>query len=98
MSLLLPEGITSLYDLPYSIFEAVRLGLVFASWDELPKEERPPKSIWFDGPELKKHWKAVERMREQKYSGKGDGPSVDIRDQPIDGPSERNAAMDELYA
>jgi hypothetical protein len=96
MALLLPEGVTSLYDLPYSIFEAVRIGLVFTSWDELPKEEKPPKSIWFDSAELRKHWKAVERMREQKFSGKGDGS--DIRDQPIDGPTERNAMMDELYA
>lgn len=96
MSLLLPQGVTSLYDLPHSIFEAVRCGLVFTAWDELPNEERPPKSIWFDGSELKKHWKAVERMRNEKYGGKGDG--VDIRDQAIDGPTERNAAMDELYA
>lgn len=97
MTLLMPSGITMLHDLPYSMWEALRLALVFNSWAELPKEEQPPKSIWFDGKELKEHWKAVERMRKAKFSGKEDD-STDIRDKPIDGPTSRNAMMDELYA
>lgn len=94
MTLLMPTGITALTDLPYSVWEALRLALVFNSWVELPKDEQPPKSIWFDGKELKAWWKAVERRREAKFSGKGD--SGDIRDVPIDGPTERNAALDDL--
>lgn len=96
MTILLPFGVTSIVDLPYSVFESLRLALVFISYDELESEERPPKSIWFEPDELKKHWKAVERRRKQKWSAKPGDDDDDIRDQPIDGPWERNPAVDDL--
>jgi hypothetical protein len=80
--------------LPYTIFEAVALGLYWLSFEEIEAEFRPPKSIWFDGKKQKEWWKAVDRKRREKYGLKGDG---DIRDEPIDGPAERNAMMDELF-
>lgn len=64
------------------------LGLGFLSFDELPKDETPPRRIWLEGDLMKAHWAEVERARKAKYGGK---------DEAIDGPSERNAAMDDLY-
>lgn len=93
MTVLLPFGFTSIVDLPYSVHEALRLALVFISWDELESEERPRKAIWFEPDELAKHWKAVEERRKAKW---GTGSDGDIRDEPIDGPWERNAAADDL--
>jgi hypothetical protein len=75
------------------MFDALVIGLGFVSFDELPKDERPPKSIWLDGKERKRWFKAVEQIRKEKYGGGSDG---DIRDKPIDGPVSHNAAMDLL--
>lgn len=95
MSLLLPDGVKDLYDLPHTIFDAILLAMHWLDYEEVEVEYRPPKSIWFDGKELKAWWKAVERKRREKYGLKSGGD--DIRDEPIDGPSERNAMMDELF-
>jgi hypothetical protein len=84
-SLLLPDGIDHLADLPSQLFDAVRFALGFLSFDELPKDERPPRNIWMDGPELRKWFKAVERRREEKF-----GLSKDDMSDQIDGPVEEN--------
>lgn len=92
--MLFPPGIRRLYDLPYVIFDAIRYGLMFLGYEELPKDEQPPRSIWWDGDAMKKWWKAVERKRKAKYGGGDDG---DIGDVPIDGPVSENAAMKDLF-
>jgi hypothetical protein len=93
LSLLLPDGVHDIYDMPYPLFEAIRLALIFLNYEELPSEEQPPRSIWFENDEMRKHWKAVERMRKKKYGGAADD---DIGDEPIVGPVSENAAMKEL--
>lgn len=69
---LLPTGVAGLNDCPYTIFDAIRLGDMFLGWDELPKDERPPKRIWLDGEKLEEWFVMVNKRREEKYSGKGD--------------------------
>jgi hypothetical protein len=91
MSLLLPDGVESLHDLPYTIQEAVTMALFFLSFEELPSDETPPKSIWFNGKELKKWWKAVKRKRRQEA-----GLKDDDMDKDIDGPVEYNEAVKDL--
>lgn len=78
MSQLLPEGIDRLDDVPYTYWNALRLALGFLTFSELPKDERPPRSIWMDGDEMRKHWSAVERMRDERY-GTGDGGGDDVK-------------------
>lgn len=92
MSQLFPEGITKLDDLPYTHFDAILTGLQFLAFEELIKEERPPRDIWMEPKKLKEHFDLVERRRKAKYGG-DDG---DIRDVPIDGPVEQNDVMKEL--
>lgn len=71
-------------DCPHTLFEAVRSALVFLSFEELPKDERPDKRIWLNAEALKAHFERVERDRDAKAQGK------DIED-PVN-----NAAADLL--
>lgn len=87
MSLLLPDGVDHLADLPAPLFDAIRRALGFLTFDELPKDERPPRSIWMDGEELSKWFKAVERRRAEKYGLESDGK---MSDATIDGPVSEN--------
>lgn len=93
MSLLLPAGVDSLYDLPHNIFHAIRQALFFLGFDELAKDETPDSSIWLEPKEMKRHWKKVESIRRAKYGGKGDR----YGDEPIEGDVEYNDAAKELY-
>jgi hypothetical protein len=90
MSLLLPDGVDSLYDIPYTIQEAITLALFFLSFSELPSEEQPPREIWLDADEMNKWWKAVKRKRRREA-----GLDDDI-DQDIVGPVEHNDAVKDL--
>lgn len=64
------------------MFNAIRDAIGFLGFDELPKDERPPRSIWDSGKELRRWFKAVEARREEKYGLKsGDR---------IEGPVEEN--------
>lgn len=72
VSELYPEGITELADMPHTLFTAIRMGLNFLSFEELPSEEQPPKKIWLDGEKLEEWFAAVKKNREDMYSGKGD--------------------------
>lgn len=94
MSLLLPTGVTSLLDLPYNIWLAIRHALSFLGFDELEKDEIPPKAIWLDGKAMRKHMKMVDSARRAKYGGKADR----MADEPISGPISHNEAMKDLYA
>ena len=93
MTLLLPAGVTTLYDLPYNIWNAIRAALGFLGFDELPADETPDRDIWLDNRAMRKHWKKVEEIRRVKMGGKPDRYS----DEPIEGPVSRNAAMDDLF-
>lgn len=71
-------------DCPHPLFAAIRHALVILSWEELPREERPPKRIWLDGDALREHFDRVEKARDERYRPGGSGP--------IDDPRENEAA------
>jgi hypothetical protein len=51
---------------------AVNEALTVISWHEnLPKEEHPPRWIWWSNDLVEKWFKDVERRRKRKMSGKG---------------------------
>lgn len=85
MSHLLPDGIGSLRDVPYRLLDAIKAGLMFLSFEELPSEDVPPRSIWTDGPALKAHFDRVRRRQKEAMGDKGE----------IEDPRE-NAALDLL--
>jgi hypothetical protein len=87
VSSLFPRGVTSLGDLPFTIHEAIVQALQFLAFEEMPKDERPKRAIWLDPERLKKHFEAVEKRREEKYSYDKDGQS-----QAIEDPVENEAA------
>lgn len=86
MSALLPEGIEKLHDCPVTLFDAIRMALGFLGFDELPKEERPPRRIWLVPDEMRTWWTHVERRRKEKMEGGADE----------DGDYETNAAAKDL--
>lgn len=69
MSLLLPEGITHLADLPHNLHDAIRLALFFLSFEDLPKKEQPPRHIWLDNERMREWSDMVKRMREDEMKG-----------------------------
>jgi hypothetical protein len=81
VSELLPAGIDDLRDCPYPLFEAIRHALVVLSWDQLPKKERPPRSMWDDGEALQGWFARIERERER-----------DMRSGEIEDPVTNDAA------
>lgn len=82
-SLLMPDGIDRLEDLPYTYQTHITNALAFLRFEELPKDEVPDREIWLERDLMKEHFKMVERVREEKYGLK----SKDIRDEPIGGPA-----------
>jgi hypothetical protein len=90
LSLLLPEDIENIHDLPYIYFDAIKLALVWLSYEELESEDRPPSHIWLEPKLMKKWFKAVRKRQKAKWGLKDD------IDSEIDGPIERNALADEL--
>jgi hypothetical protein len=83
VSSLFPEGITQLGDLPYSIHDAITVALQYLTFEELPKDERPSRSIYLNTKALKEHFEAVEKRRDEKYGGE---------DKEIEDPVENDAA------
>lgn len=79
-----------LADLPYTLHDAIVAALGFLSFDELPSDERPPRSIWLDPKAMRKHWRKVERDRDAKYN-----PDKKIDDMP-GGEVIQNSATDDL--
>lgn len=43
---------------------------MFLSWDELPREERPPRRIWRDGAKLKEWFDDVSEKRKRDMDPK----------------------------
>jgi len=67
VSELYPEG-RSLLDLPHALFTAIRQGLAFLGFEELPLDEQPPRSIWLDAEALNEHFDEVKRRRKESAS------------------------------
>lgn len=84
---LLPPGIDSIRDAPYSLVEAIRLATLFLSFEELPAKEQPPRRIWLDGEALREWFDDVDRARQSEY-----GPKA------IEDPVENLAAKDLISA
>lgn len=88
ISELYPPGISDLRDIPYRWFDGIRMALMFLGFEELEKEERPPKHIWLDEKRMAEWFRAVEKRRDEKYGGK----SADSA--PIEDPVRNQAAAD----
>jgi hypothetical protein len=86
ISSLFPPGITRLWDLPHTLHSAIRLALIFLRFEELPKEERPPKRMWLDADKMTLWWAEVKRNRDSKSKGNGS-----VMDMP------QNALMAEIF-
>lgn len=84
MSELLPDGISELADCPHPFFAAIKRALLFLSFEELPKDEQPPRRIWLDDERLVAHFERVQRDRDAKWNT--DGPRA------IDDPVQNDAA------
>ena len=80
---LLPPGVQGLLDCPHPLFDAIRFGHIFLSFDELPEDERPPKRIWLDGDALREWFAEVKRKRDAKYGADPGGWDKSIED-PVD--------------
>lgn len=79
ISSLFPPGITRIWDLPHTLFHAIRTSLHFLRFEELPRDEQPPKGIWLDEDKMKQWWREVEQAREDKYKNPNGG---DYRNMP----------------
>ena len=67
---------------------AVNTALTVISWFEnLPKDEQPPRHIWHSADLVDKWFREVEKQRNSKYGGKGRRSSYDDAD---DVPMTRN--------
>ena len=63
-----PEGIRNT---DYLLVQAVNEALMVLAWHEnLPKDELPPRNIWWSGELLDKWFKDVEEKRHKKATGK----------------------------
>lgn len=86
MSELLPPGVEHLADLPFNVFNAIRLGFMFLNFiDEMDNNDRPPRAIWLDHEKLKEHFEAVRRKQREGESEK-----------KIENPVQNEAAKDLL--
>lgn len=84
MSHLLPDGVTSVRDLPYPLHRAIKAALIFLGFEELTPDDMPPRKIWMDGKALNEWFDDVRRRQKDGMSGR------DIED-PV-----RNSAIDML--
>lgn len=71
VSTLLPPGIATAADMPHTLFTAIRMGLSFLSFEELPQEEQPPKRIWLSPDKLGNWFAEVKKRREKEYGKDG---------------------------
>lgn len=89
MTVLFPDGITRLMDLPYTLFDAINMALDFLKYEELPEDERPPREIWLEPDLMREHVKAIKEIREEKYG---------LKSKDRSGGGTQNDAMKELFA
>lgn len=78
VDLLFPPGVTDLRDIPHTLFDAIRAGLLYLDLQDLPPDDRPPRRIWGDTEKLMS-W----------LEGHDESPTEQVY---IEGPVERNAA------
>jgi len=64
--LLFPPGVERIDELPAQLFEAIRVSMIYLSFEELPEEDRPPKKIWDDSAKLKLHFQQVKEKRKRQ--------------------------------
>lgn len=86
MQAIFPEDITSLSDLPWTLFNAVTIGLTFLSMlENTPSDELPSRRIWLNSEKMDEHWQAVKKKREAEMKGE----NKDI-DDPVDNDAARS--------
>lgn len=74
-----PEGIENA---PYNLVAAVNEALMVLSWfEKLPKDEMPPRHIWWSGKLIDKWFKDVEKKRKAKSSSKGPSSTYESADE-----------------
>lgn len=76
ISSLFPPGVTRLWDLPFTLHQAIHMALYYLSFENLPEKERPPKKFWQDGDKLKLWFDEVKANREAENRGEGDYQSM----------------------
>ncbi len=63
---------------------AVNQALTVISWHEnLPRDEQPPRHIWYSGEKVEEWFKDVERKRSNKYGSGRHSPYDDADDVPM---------------
>lgn len=73
----MPDGITSVRDLPWPLFEAVQRGLDILGWIEnVPAEDMPARRIWMDNVALSEHFEMVKRRRRQDRDAASKGQEI----------------------
>jgi hypothetical protein len=85
MSDLYPPGVSSLLDLPAPLYDAIRKALIFAGFDEIPDEDRPPREIWLNSRKLREFFAEVRRKRKAGVRG-DDWPSEGDIEDPVTNP------------
>lgn len=81
---LFPPDFHDLRDLPHALFEAIRMAALFLGFEELDRDEQPPKRIWLVPDQLSAWMEAVNAKRRGATS----------MDREIDDPVENLAARD----
>lgn len=76
--------------MPYTLFEALRNGAIFAKFQEMPEDESPPRNIWTNSELLGEHFEKVKRQRESRFKG---GGNDDIHEEIEDGVDNDAASM-----
>jgi hypothetical protein len=67
-----------IYEAPWSIVVALNHALTVISWHEnLPKDEQPPRHIWWSGDLVAEWFADVEEQRNSRYGGKRKRSSYD---------------------
>ena len=61
-------GVDNVFDLPYTISFVIRKRMQIDSWMELPKEKRPPESIWDKPRELEEWFDRVFGDKQTEFS------------------------------
>lgn len=74
--------------MPYTLFDSLRQGAIFAKFEEMPEDEAPPRNIWTSRDLLSEHFEMVRRQRESRFKG-GD----DIHEEVEDGVDNEAASL-----
>jgi hypothetical protein len=82
---LFPAGVDDVLDLPHTLFDAIGRASIFLGWEELPREEQPPRRIWLNSEALSEWFDEVRRKRARDMDPKN-------RDHEIEDPVENEAA------